>query len=96
MQKRRNSNRPYETVEPLAKSLGMAAVMDERTSTTGGVFDNTFLEDEHKVEAPALVTTSCEETPTVLHAAILCCPTILNTPLLRAGTQARSRGSRQG
>ena len=48
MQKRRNSNRPYETVKPLAEKLGMDPVMDERTPTKGGVFDNTYLEGEHK------------------------------------------------
>ncbi len=70
MQKRRSSNRPYETVKPLAEKLDMDPVMDERTPTKGGVFDNTFLEEEHKagftlpVDAPTVIAaTSCAALP---------------------------------
>ena len=50
------SNRPYETVEPLAVTLGMTPKPGDRTQKGPGVnvFDNRFEVDEHKVNAPAL------------------------------------------
>lgn len=44
----RNSNRPYQTVERLAVTLGMKPEEDERSVTDGGVFDNTFKKTHYK------------------------------------------------
>ena len=48
------SERPYETVEPLAKRLGMIPQEGERMPKQGGnlVFDNRFEAEEHKVTHP--------------------------------------------
>lgn len=47
------SNRPFETVQPLAKSLGMDPQEGKRTPATGGdkVFDNQYTQKEHEVSA---------------------------------------------
>ena len=49
------SKRPYETVEPLALTLGMTPVEGMRSPQEGGplVFDNCFEVGEHEVSAPA-------------------------------------------
>ena len=91
MQKERNSNRPFETVEPLAAkssdtpNLGMDPVMDERT-IQGGVFDNTFLEGDHKAGSSA----SCarlfvQNHPSCLFSACLCTSSITTQRMLVQG-----------
>lgn len=48
------SERPFETVEDLARRLGMTPEEGKRTPETGGdhVFDNRFEAEEHKVILP--------------------------------------------
>ncbi len=55
LQKTDASNRPYETVQPLAVTLGMTPKEGKRSPEKGGVnvFDNRFEVDDHEVSAPA-------------------------------------------
>lgn len=56
LQKSDASNRPFETVKPLAVSLGMEPTQGQRTPETGSgnVFDNRFDVSAHEVSVSAL------------------------------------------
>lgn len=84
MQTLDNSNRPFETVKPLAVELGMDPVMDERTVTNSGVFDNKFREKEHEAGSR-----SCVSQPLTVLLQLLMQFSQVMRCLLAAGAQAR-------
>ena len=70
MQSSSSSNRPFETVKPLAESMGIEPVMDERNAA--GNFVNKFSKKELKARAVCLQT--CWLQPcTCQHATDLAC-----------------------
>ena len=96
MQTLDNSNRPYETVEPLAHKLGMTPEMHKRTVADGGVFDNTFREKEHKAGSCSCVSFTDNYIRFTHSLASAAWQHSLMRCLLAAGAQARPRGSCQG